>query len=136
MDTMQKSVVRAIDRMTRAFQQADIDGVMRVYEPGAVVAFEPGDAVHDRDRMQEIFAQWFALSPRFEYAGHDVLVAGDLALHLAPWTMRGIAPDGSAIERQGLSVAVLRRQADGEWRIVIDNPHGQHLMRLEVEHHA
>ena len=79
--------------------------------------------------MRATFKQWFAMSPRFEYAGHDVLVVGDLAVHIAPWTMKGKAPDGAPIEQSGLSVAVLRRQPEGRWLMVIDNPHGQHVPR-------
>ena len=42
--------------------------------------------------------------------------------------MRATAPDGTKIQERGLSVAVLRRQPDGQWLMVIDNPHGQHLL--------
>ncbi len=56
------------------------------------------------------------------------MVQGDIAVHFAPWTMTGTAPDGTEIKQTGLSVAVLRKQADGNWLMVIDNPHGQHLM--------
>ena len=42
--------------------------------------------------------------------------------------MKGKTPDGQGIEQSGLSVAILRKQADGEWLMVIDNPHGQHLL--------
>ena len=69
--------------------------------------------------------------PVFEYAGHEVFVSGDLAIHIAPWKMTGELPDGQEIGDTGLSIAVLRRQANGEWRIVIDNPYGAHLLETE-----
>ncbi len=53
----------------------------------------------------------------------------DLALHLAPWHMTGVGPDGTAVESHGLSVAVLRRQADGRWLMVLDQPYGDALLR-------
>jgi len=43
---------------------------------------------------------------------------------IAPWSMAGTTSDGQEIQQSGLSVAVLRRQADGGWKMVIDNPHG------------
>jgi ketosteroid isomerase-like protein len=130
MSSMEYAVVQAVEDLTTAFQKSDLDGVMSAYERTAAIAFEPGQAVRDEDRIREMFAQWFALEPRFEYAGHDVLVAGDLALHVAPWHMRGTLPDGEPVEREGLSIAVLRRAPSGGWRIVIDNPHGQRLLTL------
>jgi ketosteroid isomerase-like protein len=42
--------------------------------------------------------------------------------------MTGTAPDGTPIRQSGLSVAVLRKQADGKWLMVFDNPFGQHLL--------
>lgn len=39
--------------------------------------------------------------------------------------MAGVAPDGSPVTGSGLSVAVLRRQTDGRWLMVIDNPFGE-----------
>lgn len=57
-----------------------------------------------------------------------MLVAGDVAVHFAPWTMTGTDPRGNPLIQKGLSVAVLRRHADGRWLMVIDNPHGQRLL--------
>ncbi len=128
MSNDQNAVNEAVLEMTNAFQRGDIDTVLNSYGPGAVVMFEPGAPVSDPAMLAETFAAWSAMGPEFNYAGHDVIVSGDTALHIAPWTMTGTGPDGSAIEQSGLSVAVLRRQADGGWKMVIDNPHGQVLM--------
>ena len=125
----EKQVLATVERMTAALQNGDFDTVMNAYENNAVIVFEPGRPVSDPTVVRATFKQWHAMSPRFEYAGHDVLVAGDLAVHIAPWTMKGRAADGASIERSGLSVAVLRRQSDGRWLMVMDNPHGQHLLQ-------
>ena len=63
--------------------------------------------------------------------GHEVISAGDIALHLTPWKMTGVAPDGSPINGAGLSVAVLRRQPDGKWLMVIDNPFGDAILHAK-----
>jgi ketosteroid isomerase-like protein len=49
-------------------------------------------------------------------------------MHFAPWTMTGKTPDGHEIKQSGLSVVVLRKQGNGKWLMVFDNPFGQHLM--------
>lgn len=118
------SALDTVLNMTDRFHAADIEGVMRSYESAAVITFEPGSPVEQPDVIRSLFESAFAASPRFTYGRHDVLVAGDLALHVAPWTMAAKAPDGVAVTERGLSIAVLRRQPDGDWKIVIDNPHG------------
>ena len=71
----EKDVVATVERLTAAFQDGAIDDVMKLYEPGAVVAFEPGAAVSDPAVMRATFAQWASLVPTFEYGGHDVMIA-------------------------------------------------------------
>lgn len=122
--TERDKVLATIATMTRAFHDGDIDGILRTYEGGAVVYGEPGKAFTGSDELKSMFAGFIAVKARFTFSGHEVSIGGDLAVHVAPWTMAGEAPDGSAVTGSGLSVAVLRRQADGRWLMVIDNPFG------------
>ena len=125
----QQDVLSAITTMTTAFEGNDISTVMDSYEPQAVVVFEPEAPVGDPAQLKEMFASIAALDPAFGYTnGHEVIVTGDVAIHIAPWKMSARTPDGLDINQAGLSVAVLRKQADGRWKIVIDNPHGGRLL--------
>lgn len=127
-DPTQLEVLQAVQKMTDAFHQKDIQGVMGSYEPNATVVFDPQNPIQDADLLKEKFVQSFGISPKFEYSGHEVFVNGNLGIHLAPWTMTATAPDGTAIQQTGLSIAVLRQQKDGKWLMVFDDPHGQFLM--------
>ena len=126
--TQEQHIISAVETMTAAFHNRDIEAVMASYEPDATIVFEPGEPIVDRGVQRRKFEEAFALSPSFSYSGHKVFVTGDTAIHLAPWKMAVTAPDGTEIGDSGLSVAVLRKQADGRWLIVIDDPHGQHLL--------
>ncbi len=124
----QTDVQNAIEAMTSAFQRGEIEQVMSRYEAEATVVFEPAAPVSDRDVITEMFSGMAAIKPTFTYSGHEVIVNGDIAIHTAPWVMEGKMPDGHVINQSGLSVAVLRKQADGAWLMVIDNPHGARLL--------
>lgn len=121
-------VIEAVDAMTSAFHRGRLDKVLEAYRSGAVVAFEPGTASTGHQALTEGFRGFMELAPRFTYAGHDVLVADDLALHIAPWSMTATGPDGKTIDEQGLSVAVLVKSSPGQWKLVIDNPYGDRLL--------
>jgi uncharacterized protein (TIGR02246 family) len=123
-----EQILSTIDAMTDAFNRGDLEGIMRTYEPGAVVVGEPGARVQGNTRLRAMFEGFIAARANFTFAGHEVIVAGDLALHLTPWKMTGVAPDGSAVGAAGLSVAVLRRQDDGRWLMAIDDPFGDSIM--------
>ncbi|WP_162009414.1 nuclear transport factor 2 family protein [Labrenzia sp. CE80] len=128
MNEEQKQVMKAIETMTSDFQKSDYDKVMDAYEAQASVVFEPGKPVSDPLHVRQGFEAFGAMKPVFTYAGHEVIVEGDIAVHLAPWDMTGTGPDGQPLNMSGLSVAVLRKQTDGSWKMVIDNPHGQRLI--------
>ncbi len=129
----QQDVLSAIETMTAGFQAGDLAEVMHSYEPAATVVFEPEAPVSDAAQLEQMFAGMAAMGPEFTYpAGHEVIVSGDIAVHIAPWTMTAQSPDGQTVEQSGLSVAVLRKQPDGGWKMVIDNPHGGRL--LEQDH--
>lgn len=124
----QLEVLQAVQHMTEAFHQKDIKGVMDSYESNALVVFDPQNPIQDDELLKERFVQSFGISPRFEYSGHEVFVNGDIGVHLAPWTMTATAPDGTSVKQTGLSIAVLRKQEDGRWLMVFDDPHGQFLL--------
>ncbi len=128
MTTAQKNVVKTIEKMTEAFQNKDIPAVMASYEPNAVVVFEPETPISDARVLQEMFTKMSMVNPIFTYSGHEVFITGNIATHIAPWQMTAKAPDGTEIKQSGLSVAILRKQKDGQWLMILDNPHGQYLM--------
>ena len=125
-------ILSTIHAMTNAFHKGDIDGILRTYEPGAVVVGEPGTPVSGTPALRAMFAGFIAAQAQFTFLGHEVIQADDVALHLTPWRMAGVAPDGTAVAASGLSVAVLRRQPDGHWLMVIDNPHGDALLKPPI----
>lgn len=131
MNTDQTKVINTINKMGSDYNSRDIDAVMKAYESSAVVLFEPGNPVSGPATIKAAFQGSLAINPHFTFGKHEVSIAGDIALHLTPWTMTGKTPDGHSISQSGLSVAVLRKQTDGEWLMVIDNPHGQALLATQ-----
>ena len=49
---------------------------------------------------------------------------GAVALVVGTWSFDGTGPDGDPVHLEARNADVLRRQADGTWRFVIDNPWG------------
>ena len=114
--------------MVAAFEKKDIDGVLATYEADAIVMFEPQKPVQGKETLRAVFTQFVGMNPKYTFSGHEVFVSGNIATHVAPWSMKGQLPDGTKIEQNGLSVAVLRKQEDGTWLMIQDNPHGQFLL--------
>ncbi len=108
----------------RELNAANVDGLLALYEPGAAFTVEPGKVVTGTAAIREAIQGFLSLKPTIRLTPRVLANAGDIALVSSTWTLKGSAPDGSAVDLSGESAEVLRRQADGTWKFIIDNPWG------------
>ncbi|WP_338720458.1 DUF4440 domain-containing protein [Devosia sp. XK-2] len=121
------AVLQTIQTMTDAFARGDIDTVMSTYALPASVVAAPGQVVSGDQPLRAMFAEFVASGVNFTYGAHEVVLAGDIGLHLMAW--EAPSPDNGTM--RALSVAVLQRQPDGSWKMVIDHPFGDTVMATE-----
>jgi uncharacterized protein (TIGR02246 family) len=119
------AVLAVIEQMMSSFAAGDVSGIMATYRPDAIVVGSPGAPVTGEAALTEMFTGFVAAGFPFVPGRHEVIVSGDTALHLMDWEGQG--PDG--VTFRALSVAVLTRDSTGAWRMVIDHPFGDGLMR-------
>ena len=108
----------------RAVNAGDIDAVMALYEPGACLMPEPGQVVSGTKAVREALAGFLALKPKIKLDVKKLAETDDVAFTSARWVLEGTGPDGSPVKMEGQSAEVSRRQPDGSWLFVIDNPFG------------
>lgn len=118
-------------RFTECFTAGDLDGLMALYEPDATLLPGPGVQVTGLAAIRETLAAFLAMSGQFEMPVGKPIVAGGIALLFSDWTLRVNGPDGQPTVLSGQTSDVLRRQPDGNWRIVIDSPFGAAGVRGE-----
>ncbi|MFD1532559.1 hypothetical protein [Pseudonocardia aurantiaca] len=54
----------------------------------------------------------------------ELLAGFTPALLVVDWSLRGTAPDGTSVDMSGTAADVVRRDPDGTWRYLVDNPFG------------
>ena len=102
----------------------DLDSLMPLYESEAVFATEPGSLAHGALGVSEALTGFISMKGELDIEVTRVLEAGDLALVIGVWSFNGTGPDGEPVRLAARNADVLRRQGDGTWRFVIDNPWG------------
>lgn len=102
----------------------NLDGLMTLYEPTAAFAAEPGKLAQGLAGVRESLTGFIAMKGKLDLKVTRVLEAGGLALVVGEWTFSGTGPDSKPVKLASKNTDVLRRQADGSWRFVIDNPWG------------
>jgi uncharacterized protein (TIGR02246 family) len=105
-----------------AFNTGDIDQVMALYEADAVLVPEPGKKVAGSAAIREALLGFLAVKGQIKLTSKRVLQCGDVALLNGHWDLNGTGPDGSPVSMSGDTNEVVRRQADGTWRYVVDDP--------------
>ncbi len=107
-----------------AFGSHDLEAVLALYEPDATLIPQPGEVVTGTEAIRETLSQILAMEPKFDLQFKKAFQAGDIALLFSDWTLSASDPDSNAIETGGRTAGVARRQPDGSWLFVIDNPYG------------
>ena len=102
----------------------NLDSLIPLYESQAAFAAQPGSLTHGLPGVREALAGFIAMKGKLDLKVTRVLEANDLALVTTVWSFTGTGPDGEPVAPAAKSADVLRRQADGSWRFVIDNPWG------------
>jgi uncharacterized protein (TIGR02246 family) len=107
-----------------AINAGDIEAVIKLYEPGASLMPEPGQVVSGTKAVREALAGFLGMKPRIKLDAKKLAEAGGIALTTSKWILEGTGPDGKPMRMEGQSAEVARRQPDGTWLFVIDNPYG------------
>ncbi|MFG3094351.1 YybH family protein [Streptomyces sp. NPDC048202] len=102
--------------LTRLFVEranaGDAAGLAALYDEEAVMAYPPGSTTVGREAIRRLWEKVLSGGPHFELEEPlPTLVFGDIALTSTP------PKDGSGARAQ-----VVKRQTDGSWLRVIDQP--------------
>jgi uncharacterized protein (TIGR02246 family) len=104
-----------------AFNHLDLDGVCALYEPDALLVTSQGPA-QGSAAIREVYRAVFAMRPTIRLETLEAHRSGEFALLFGKWELRGSGADGAEVRRQGRNTEIVRRQGDGRWLFVIDNP--------------
>ena len=115
---------QVLEAIVEGVNTGNLDALMTLYEDWAAFATQPGTLAHGLEGVRGGLAGFIAMKGRLDLDVRRVLEAGDLALVIGTWSFAGTAPDGQPVKLTARNADVLRRQADGSWRFVIDNPWG------------
>jgi ketosteroid isomerase-like protein len=100
----------------------DLDGMLALYEDTATFVGPDGVSASGKQEIRVRLEGLLAMKPQISASDGNVVIAGDLALMSNRWTMRLGVLDSDAPGVDGRSTEVARRQKDGGWLYVIDNP--------------
>jgi ketosteroid isomerase-like protein len=128
---MYAKTAREVDEIfVRAMNSGDIETIMSLYGPDTVFVQEPGKPLLSGEEiLRDRLMGFLALSPQLSVEMKQFVETDDIAFFSVRWTLKGTDPGSEQpVTMTGIDGNVVRRQPDGKWRTLIDNPfHEQYL---------
>lgn len=104
-----------------AYNAGDLEKIVALYEPDAILISAPGQAVRGHEAVREMLHKFLSISHKLSLQVGGVFQIDEIALLSSEWQISGIDNQGKAVQLAGQMADVVRRQSNGTWRIIIDN---------------
>jgi len=107
----------------------DLDAMVALYEPNATFVVSPDKVVTGHAAIREVLLGLMAAKATFSFDAVTAIPSADgtIAVTRVKGSTTSSGPEGKPVTTQFHSVEVVRKQPDGTWLIIIDDPGGEGL---------
>jgi ketosteroid isomerase-like protein len=114
-----------VDRLfAECLNAGDVAGVVALYEPGATLV-RPGGAAVESGTIEASVRSWVDNELTLQCNVIAVHGSGDTRVLYNDWRGTRRGPCGELLNIAGKALEVVRRQPDGSWLFLIDDPFGR-----------
>jgi ketosteroid isomerase-like protein len=106
--------------LAAAFNTGDVATVMSMYDVTGTIVPEPGKPVSGKEKFEEAIKGILSIKGTMEIRTVYCLQAGNVAVGRSEWSIK----DGSELKISAKGIELMKQQADGSWKIVVDHAFG------------
>ena len=100
----------------------DVDGIVALYEKGATLLTQDAGPLIGHQAIREYLGPLMTMKAKIRMGVQKVVQVGDIAAIYNDWHLTATTPDGQKMEMSGKATEIVRRQPDGTWLFVLDDP--------------
>jgi len=106
--------------LAAAYNTGDLTTVMNMYDVTGIIVPEPGKPVEGREKFTEAIKAILSIKGKMEIKTVYCLQTGNIAVGRSEWNIT----NGNEVKISARGIEVMKQQADGTWKIVIDHAFG------------
>lgn len=106
--------------LAAAFNTGDVATVMNMYDATGIIVPEPGKPVSGKEMFEEAIKAILSIKGKMEIKTVYCLQTGNIAIGRSEWNIT----DGNEVKVSAKGIEVMKQQADGTWKILIDHAFG------------
>jgi len=106
--------------LAAAFNTGDLATVLSMYDVTGTIVPEPGKPVSGKEKWEEAIKGILSIKGKMEIKTVYCLQAGNVAVGRSEWNIT----DGKEVKVSAKGIELMKQQADGTWKIVIDHAFG------------
>jgi ketosteroid isomerase-like protein len=106
--------------LAAAFNTGNVATVMNMYDVTGIIVPEPGKPVSGKEKFEEAIKAILSIKGKMEIKTVYCLQSGNIAVGRSEWNIK----DGNEVKISAKGIEVMRQQADGTWKIVVDHAFG------------
>ncbi len=106
--------------LAAAFNTGDVATVMSMYDVTGIIVPEPGKPVSGKEKFEEAIKAILSIKGKMEIKTVYCLQTGNIAVGRSEWNIT----DDKEVKVSAKGIEVMKQQADGTWKIVVDHAFG------------
>jgi ketosteroid isomerase-like protein len=110
----------AHETLAAAFNTGNVNIVLNMYDVTGIIVPEPGKPVSGKAEFKQAIEAILSIKGKMEIKTVYCLQTGDIAVGRSEWKIT----DGNDIKVSAKGIEVMKQQADGTWKIIVDHAFG------------
>src|SRR5262249_26221138 len=98
---------------------------MDLYDPDAHFVTKSGETLVGHVKTRTVLAGMIEAKTRLTGNVIKAVTAGDIAVLYTDFDGTSVEPSGATVKARFKAIEVLRRQADGNWMLIVGDPNGR-----------
>lgn len=100
----------------------DLNGALSCFDKDGVYIERDGQEIKGLENIKKPLEHLCNWKPDIKGKKQKLTIVGDYAVWVDQWTLKASSPDGNPIEMDGATTCMMKKNEEGIWLWLVDNP--------------